>query len=122
MGRERCTIHEKALTYALQLTSQEAVPASTVDYLILDMGSLATIATGLSAYSRPDGLQLLILNAGIMNTPYEITVDGYEAQFQVNHLGHFYLVRTRSTLSFYHSTNISVHIHAKTQLLYLRMR
>ena len=38
---------------------------------------------------------LLILitgNAGIMACPYSKTVDGFESQFGVNHLAHFYLV------------------------------
>ena len=36
-------------------------------------------------------LHLLINNAGVMNTPFEHTVDGYELQFGTNHLGHFLL-------------------------------
>lgn len=36
-------------------------------------------------------LDMLILNAGVFGIPYTLTVDGYEAMFQVNHLAHFYL-------------------------------
>jgi NAD(P)-dependent dehydrogenase (short-subunit alcohol dehydrogenase family) len=34
-------------------------------------------------------IDTLICNAGIMKTPYQRTVDGFEMQFQVNFLGHF---------------------------------
>ena len=34
-------------------------------------------------------IHILINNAGVMVCPYEKTEDGYENQFQTNHLGHF---------------------------------
>lgn len=36
-------------------------------------------------------LDILILNAGVMWTPFSHTEEGYEMQFGVNHLGHFLL-------------------------------
>uniref|UniRef100_A0A7N8Y098 Si:dkey-73n8.3 n=1 Tax=Mastacembelus armatus TaxID=205130 RepID=A0A7N8Y098_9TELE len=36
-------------------------------------------------------LHYLINNAGVAICPYAMTVDGYELQFGVNHLGHFFL-------------------------------
>lgn len=36
-------------------------------------------------------LDVLINNAGIMNSPYEPSICGVENQFGVNHLGHFFL-------------------------------
>jgi NAD(P)-dependent dehydrogenase (short-subunit alcohol dehydrogenase family) len=41
--------------------------------------------------NRP--LNILILNAGVFSMPYTLTDDGYEATFQTNHLGHFFLVK-----------------------------
>ena len=43
--------------------------------------------------SRNVPLHGLILNAGIMATPLGHTVDGFEQQFGVDHLGHFLLAR-----------------------------
>jgi NAD(P)-dependent dehydrogenase (short-subunit alcohol dehydrogenase family) len=59
----------------------------------LDLGDLASVRRFaqrfLDAYGR---LDLLINNAGVMAVPRrELTTDGFERQFGVNHLGHFAL-------------------------------
>lgn len=60
----------------------------------LDLASLDSVracADGiLAAHGRID---LLINNAGVMGIPERTTVDGFEMQLGVNHLGHFVLTR-----------------------------
>jgi NAD(P)-dependent dehydrogenase (short-subunit alcohol dehydrogenase family) len=69
---------------------REDVPAVTVDLVSLDLASLADAKRAASdvaaAYDRVD---ILINNAGIMATPRNTTVDGFELQIGTNHLGHF---------------------------------
>ena len=36
---------------------------------------------------------MLVCNAGTFALPWGLTKDGLETTFQVNHLGHFYLVQ-----------------------------
>ncbi|HOK38333.1 MAG: SDR family NAD(P)-dependent oxidoreductase [Bacteroidales bacterium] len=36
-------------------------------------------------------IDILICNAGIMNSHYKLTINGYESQFQTNFLSHYYL-------------------------------
>jgi NAD(P)-dependent dehydrogenase (short-subunit alcohol dehydrogenase family) len=50
-----------------------------------DLSSVRRFADGV------DKLDVLINNAGIMATPYTLTVDGFESQMGTNHLGHFAL-------------------------------
>jgi NAD(P)-dependent dehydrogenase (short-subunit alcohol dehydrogenase family) len=50
-----------------------------------DLSSVRQFADGV------DKLDVLINNAGIMATPYTLTVDGFESQIGTNHLGHFAL-------------------------------
>ena len=38
-------------------------------------------------------LHALVLNAGVFSLPYTITDDEYEATFQTNYLGHFFLTQ-----------------------------
>lgn len=67
-------------------------PDAVVQVQQLDLASLASIrsaATALSSAHRR--IDLLINNAGVMYTPKQITDDGFELQFGVNHLGHFAL-------------------------------
>jgi len=67
-------------------------PAAHVQVRQLDLSSLQsvrTFAAGLLADSP--SLDLLINNAGIMQTPAQRTAEGYELQFGTNHLGHFAL-------------------------------
>ncbi|MBU3701072.1 MAG: SDR family NAD(P)-dependent oxidoreductase [Acidimicrobiia bacterium] len=67
-------------------------PKGTVEFLELDLadlGSVARAATELA--SRTDRLDILGNNAGLMATDRSHTVDGFEMQFGVNHLGHFAL-------------------------------
>ncbi|KAJ8279698.1 hypothetical protein COCON_G00067640 [Conger conger] len=42
-------------------------------------------------YNSETSLHFLINNAGVAICPYSTTADGYETQFGVNHLGHFFL-------------------------------
>lgn len=57
----------------------------------LDLGSLASIKKAAKTVAAEPQLDILINNAGIMIPPYELTEDGFESQFGVNHLGPFAL-------------------------------
>lgn len=57
---------------------------------LADLGSVRGFAAGVVA-DNPDGIDLLINNAGVMAPPRQETADGYELQFGTNHLGHFAL-------------------------------
>ena len=63
-----------------------------VEVMELDLASLASVRifaeTFLAKYDRLDGL---VNNAGVMMTPEGKTMDGFETQFGINHLGHFLL-------------------------------
>ncbi|BDZ48521.1 short-chain dehydrogenase [Frondihabitans sucicola] len=76
---------EKGRRAAARMTGDVAVQA-------LDLTSLESVrsaAADLRA-SHPR-IDLLINNAGVMYTPKQTTVDGFELQFATNHLGHFAL-------------------------------
>jgi NAD(P)-dependent dehydrogenase (short-subunit alcohol dehydrogenase family) len=69
-----------------------ASPRADVTVRRLDLSSLDSVRFAADAlrvaYPRID---LLINNAGVMWTPKQVTVDGFEMQFGTNHLGHFAL-------------------------------
>lgn len=54
----------------------------------LDLQNLSSVRAFAADTGRVD---VLINNAGIMATPYTLTVDGFESQIGTNHLGHFAL-------------------------------
>ena len=58
----------------------------------LDLADLDNVEAFAGRYAaQNDGLDLLILNAGVMVPPESKTAQGFELQFGVNHLGHFAL-------------------------------
>ena len=68
-----------------------AYPKADVAIVELDLGSLASIKKAAAIVAKEPQLDILINNAGIMIPPYELTDDGFESQFGVNHLGPFAL-------------------------------
>ncbi|MFD0314874.1 oxidoreductase [Streptomyces flavalbus] len=66
------------------------VGGADVEFVRLDLGDLGSVREFAAAY-RHERLDLLVNNAGVMALPYGTTVDGFETQFGVNHLGHFAL-------------------------------
>jgi NAD(P)-dependent dehydrogenase (short-subunit alcohol dehydrogenase family) len=72
---------------------KRSVPDADIKFLLLNMSKLSTVDDFVTQYKciAPPYLNLLVNNAGIMATPFEMTEDGFEAQFQVNHLSHFKL-------------------------------
>lgn len=58
----------------------------------LELGDLASVrAFAVEVKQNHPKLHGLVNNAGVMNTPFGRTKDGFETQFGVNHLGHFLL-------------------------------
>ncbi|WP_269854082.1 oxidoreductase [Streptomyces sp. RPT161] len=66
------------------------VPSARAAYRHLDLADLATVRAFAGDFPG-ERLDLLVNNAGVMAVPYARTVDGFETQFGVNHLGHFAL-------------------------------
>ena len=83
---------EQRANQAIERIQAEA-PRGSVEWLPLDLADLASVAAAAAqlraAHQR---LDLLICNAGVMVPPAGRTVDGFELQFGINHLGHFALV------------------------------
>ncbi|KIJ54346.1 hypothetical protein M422DRAFT_221928 [Sphaerobolus stellatus SS14] len=69
---------------------KKETPDAELRELVLDLGSHKSVreaAEEVLKYS--EAIDVLILNAGVMGTPYEKTVDGLELQFATNHVGNF---------------------------------
>jgi NAD(P)-dependent dehydrogenase (short-subunit alcohol dehydrogenase family) len=69
-----------------------SLPAKGDSPVALDLASLASVRAAAQLISAQcPRVDVLINNAGVMFTPPGTTVDGFELQFGVNHLGHFLL-------------------------------
>ena len=60
-----------------------------VDFKLLDLTDLKSVKNFAKEFNKP--VDVLILNAGVMATPFSLTKDGFEMQMGTNHLGHFAL-------------------------------
>lgn len=86
-----CRNEQKATAAAEAIRA--LTPSGSVEVLLTDMADLESIAGSAAQFAGAhDRLDLLVNNAGIMATPHGTTVQGFEQQLGVNHLGHFALV------------------------------
>lgn len=78
---------------ALSAHWAEVVGTTRDGPVALDLASLASVRAAADALIA-DGRKFdaIIANAGVMAVPEGKTVDGFETQFGVNHLGHFVLI------------------------------
>ena len=69
-----------------------SVPEASLELVALDLGSQASVREAAGLILREHAhVALLVNNAGVMGIPERKTVDGYEMQFGVDHLGHWTL-------------------------------
>lgn len=68
-----------------------SVPNALLTQVRLDLSDLASVQTAASRLLQLPRIDVLINNAGGLTDKRYVTVDGFEQQFQQNHLGHFAL-------------------------------
>jgi NAD(P)-dependent dehydrogenase (short-subunit alcohol dehydrogenase family) len=73
---------------ALERVQRDGGPdAELVELDLADLDSVRRAAADVRERTG-DALHVLMNNAGVMGTPYGVTVDGFETQIGTNHLGH----------------------------------
>jgi NAD(P)-dependent dehydrogenase (short-subunit alcohol dehydrogenase family) len=67
-------------------------PSANIDLLQMDLMDLTSVVAAAKRFlTLETALHGLVNNAGIMATPFEMTKDGHEAQWQTNYLAHWVL-------------------------------
>jgi NAD(P)-dependent dehydrogenase (short-subunit alcohol dehydrogenase family) len=67
-------------------------PKAQIKSIKIDVSSLREVRAFVTQFQRQyEKLDLLINNAGIMMSPYQVTEDGFENQLATNYIGHFAL-------------------------------
>jgi NAD(P)-dependent dehydrogenase (short-subunit alcohol dehydrogenase family) len=85
-----CRNPDKAQAAVDRILAEKADAAVSIGQLDLsDLDNIAAFASRIRDHHA--GIDLLILNAGVMVPPASKTAQGFELQFGVNHLGHFAL-------------------------------
>lgn len=88
------TGRSKAKADALIKKIHQKTPNAPVTFLECDLTSFASVqAVAKRFLVESPRLDVLICNAGIMAVDAETSKDGYEIQFQVNHLAHALLIK-----------------------------
>ncbi|GAX20777.1 hypothetical protein FisN_7Hh088 [Fistulifera solaris] len=69
-------------------------PNARIECVEMDLSSLTSVRNAAKQLlEKYPVIDVLINNAGLMHAQYELTQDGYEQVFQVNHLGHYLWTR-----------------------------
>ena len=93
-----CGRDERALTVVrdgLNAELKAAGRAESVQSLVSDLSSLRSVQAGAAEFLRrsPQLHLLLVINAGLMQQPFQLTEDGMESMLQVNNAAHWLLFR-----------------------------
>jgi NAD(P)-dependent dehydrogenase (short-subunit alcohol dehydrogenase family) len=89
----------KARKATEEVQKDAAANGGRFELVELDLTNLKNVracADTLKAKGEP--FDVIIANAGVMATPFSLTLDGFEMQFGTNHLGHFVLVNRVASL------------------------
>ncbi|MDF9798538.1 NAD(P)-dependent dehydrogenase (short-subunit alcohol dehydrogenase family) [Catalinimonas alkaloidigena] len=85
-----CRNREKAKATKDKIIESHA--QASLHIMELDLSSLKSVRSFAEKFKQQfEKLDLLVNNAGVMLTPYQITEDGFEQQMGINYLGHFLL-------------------------------
>jgi NAD(P)-dependent dehydrogenase (short-subunit alcohol dehydrogenase family) len=83
---------EKAQNAISSIRKEINMPDAPLDFIQLDLSSLISVRKFVNEFhERQLPLHLLINNAGIIASEFELSACGEELQFTTNHLGHFLL-------------------------------
>src|SRR5918999_5272547 len=81
---------DAAKTAAAEERIRVSSPSASLEVVPLDLADLSSVAAAAhSVLARHERVDLLVNNAGVMAMPQRTTVDGFEMQFGVDHLGHW---------------------------------
>ncbi len=80
---------EKSILAAAHI--KQAVPNAMLHHVHIDLNRLDTVRKAAADLLSLDRIDVLINNAGGLTDKRYVTPDGFEQQFQQNHLGHFAL-------------------------------
>lgn len=68
-------------------------PNADLHFVPCDLNELSSVAQAAAGLKTVPQIDVLINNAGGLTSSRETTTDGFEMQFQMNHLGHFLLTK-----------------------------
>jgi len=97
VGAVRDLNKDKAATE--QVSKAAAANGGSFSLIELDLANLKSVrACADQLLANGEAFDVVIANAGVMATPFGHTADGFETQFETNHLGHFVLVNRIASL------------------------
>ncbi|EFB18140.1 hypothetical protein PANDA_009597 [Ailuropoda melanoleuca] len=88
------TSHDKHFYRIARTQIERRWHKAKVEAMTLDLALLRSVQHFAQAFKAKNlSLHVLVCNAAAFALPWSLTKDGLETTFQVNHLGHFYLVQ-----------------------------
>ncbi|MEM7091563.1 MAG: oxidoreductase [Actinomycetota bacterium] len=84
-----CRSEERALAAMRQV--EDAHPGVDIAFVELDQADLSSVRRCADQVLADESLDVLVNNAGLVARERVVTVDGFESQFAINHLGTFAL-------------------------------